>query len=130
MKESKKYEDSFKRQVVLEVLSGRVSKEEARIRYNIGGKSTILEWMRVYAGYRTRDFGVNPVPLLSEMKEDKEKRALEAEIKRLKAELEYAKLRGHAYQIMVEIAREDYNLDLEKKLGAKRSESSKKKTQK
>ena len=128
MRKSKKYEESFKRQVVLDILSGRITKEEARLRYNIGGNSVILEWMRVYSGHKQREFGLDPVPLLEGMKEDKEKIQLEEKIKQLKAELEYAQLKGRAYQIMVEIAKRDYNLDLEKKFGAKRSESSKKKT--
>ena len=49
MKKTKKYENSFKHQVVLEVLSGKITKEEARKRYNIGGNTTILDWMRQYA---------------------------------------------------------------------------------
>jgi len=128
MKKRKKYAESFKRQVVLEVLNGRVTKEEARLRYNIGGKSLILEWMRVYAGHKQREFGFDPVALLQDMKEDKEKIALEQKIRQLEAELEYAKLKGRAYQVMVEIAKRDYNLDLEKKPGAKRSQSSRRKT--
>jgi transposase-like protein len=40
------YSESFKRRVVLEVLSGSITKEGARLRYGIGGNSTILEWMR------------------------------------------------------------------------------------
>jgi flagellar biosynthesis chaperone FliJ len=44
---------------------------------------------------------------------------LEARIEQLEEELEISKLKGKAYQIMVEIAKEDYGIDLEKKRGAK-----------
>lgn len=130
MRKTKKYENSFKRQVILEVLSGSVTKEEARKRYEIGGKSTILDWMREYAGLKMKLTGSNPIPLLRDMKEDTNKAELEEKIKQLEARLEYAELKGRAYQIMVEIAKEQYNLDLEKKSGAKQFKNSKKSDQK
>jgi len=46
------YSESFKLRVVLEVLSGSITKEGARLRYRIGGNSTILEWMRSYAAQK------------------------------------------------------------------------------
>jgi len=129
-KTTKKYEDSFKRKVVLEVLSGLITKEEARIRYNIGGNSTILDWMRQYAGLKIKTAGSDPIPILRNMDESKDSSELEKKIKELEAKLKYAELKGRAYQIMVEIAREKYGLDLEKKHGAKQSKNSKKSDQK
>jgi transposase-like protein len=130
MKENKIYTSSFKRQVVQEVLSGQISKEGARKRYGIGGKTTILDWMRVYAGFKTKETGTNPLLNLQAMQIDNEKARLEEEIKRLQSELDLAKLKGRAYQIMVEIAKEQYGVDLEKKSGAKPSKPSKKNSQK
>jgi|LakMenEpi03Aug12_release.lakeMendotaPanAssembly.Ray.scaffolds.fasta_scaffold1555274_1 transposase-like protein len=130
MKENKIYTSSFKRQVVQEVLSGQISKEGARKRYGIGGNTTILDWMRVYAGFKTKETGTNPLLNLQAMQIDNDKARLEEEIKRLQSELDLAKLKGRAYQIMVEIAKEQYGLDLEKKSGAKPSKPSKKNSQK
>jgi len=130
MKKRKDYTSAFKRQVVEDVLSGRITKEGARLRYKIGGNSTILDWMRVYAGYKTKQAGTDPMPNLHTMQLDSEKARLEEEIKRLQSELDLAKLKGRAYQIMVEIAKEQYNLDLEKKLGAKPSKPLNKSSQK
>jgi transposase-like protein len=130
MKENKIYTSSFKRQVVQEVLSGQISKEGARKRYGIGGNTTILDWMRVYAGFKTKETGTNPLLNLQAMQIDNEKARLEEEIKRLQSELDLAKLKGRAYQIMVEIAKEQYGVDLEKKSGAKPSKPSKKNSQK
>jgi transposase-like protein len=123
---TKKYSDSFKREVVLEVLSGSITKEEARLRYNIGGKTTILDWMRVYAGVKMKTSGVNPIPLLKDMRKNNDKLELEKKVRDIEAKLEHAELKGRAYQIMVEIAKEKYGLDLEKKHGAKQSKNSKK----
>lgn len=129
MNTSKSYDRLFKQQVVLEVLSGTITKEEARRRYNIGGKSTVLDWMREFAGLKMRDAGSDPLPILHTMDQNKDKAELEEKIKQLEAKLEYAELKGRAYQIMVEIAKEQYNLDLEKKSGAKQFKNSKKSDQ-
>lgn len=60
------------------------------------------------------------------MKDDSKNLELEKKIKELEAKLEYAELKGRAYQIMVEIAKDQYNLDLEKKCGVKPMKNSKK----
>lgn len=130
MKVSKIYNDAFKRKVVTEVLSGELTKEQARLRYNIGGKSTILDWMRKYAGFKMRTAGCDPLPILQNMSTDDTEEELKDRIRQLEAKLEHAELKGRAYQIMVEIAKEQYNLDLEKKSGAKQSKNSKKNNRK
>jgi transposase-like protein len=126
MRTSKTYNEALKRRVVAEVLSGSITKEEARLRYGIGGNSTILDWMRKFAGVKMRSAGVDPVPILKAMKAEDSKEELKDKINQLEAKLKYAELKGRAYQVMVEIAKEQYNLDLEKKSGAKQSKSSKK----
>jgi transposase-like protein len=131
MNEQKRYDENFKQRVVQEVLNGEITKEEARRRYNIGGKSTVLKWMRTMSGIKANEFGTNPIPILQSMGQDKEEASrLKAEIKRLKAALEHSELKGRAYQIMVEIAKEKYGIDLEKKPGAKQSKNSKRKSRK
>ncbi len=56
------------------------------------------------------------------MKKDDEKEKLKHKIKKLEAKLEQVELKGRAYQIMVEIAKEQYNIDL-KKTSTKRSKN-------
>lgn len=123
MKTSETYNEAFKRRVVSEVLSGSITKEEARIRYGIGGKSTILDWMRKFAGIKMRSAGVDPLPMLQAMKAEESKEELKDKIKQLEAKLKHAELKGRAYEIMIKIAKEQYNLDLEKKFGAKQSKN-------
>lgn len=130
MSKKKEYTSNFKRHVIEEVLSGKITKEGAKLRYEIGGNTTILDWMRVYAGYKTKQTGTDPLPNLQAMQTDDEKARLEDEVKRLQSELDLARLKGRAYQIMVELAKEQYGLDLEKKSGAKPSKHSKKNIQK
>lgn len=42
------YSENFKKQLVRDVESGKITKEEARRKYNIGGHSTVLKWCRKY----------------------------------------------------------------------------------
>jgi transposase-like protein len=112
--------DDTKRKIVSEVLSGKFTKEEARRFYGIKNKSAILGWMRIFAGGSGREANLDPIPLLKDMSEHSDNTAkLEARIEQLEEELEISKLKGKAYQIMVEIAKEDYGINLEKKRGAK-----------
>jgi transposase-like protein len=112
--------ESLKRKIVLEVLSGKLSKEQARRVYGIKSKSGILEWMRKFASIDPKAHGIDPIPKLKTLQDDtKEILDLKSKIKNLEAQLKYTEFKGRAYQIMVEIAKEQYNLDLEKKFGAK-----------
>ena len=127
MRKQQKFDLSFKLKVVEEVLTGVFSKEQARVHYGIKGNSIILNWIRNYAGV----YLSAPQTEANKMKEqNQEEGKLRAEINRLQAQLAQAELKSRAYQIMVEIAKEQYNLDLEKKLGAKPSKDSKKNSQK
>jgi transposase-like protein len=127
MRKQQKFDLPFKLKVVEEVLNGVYTKEQARVHYGIKGNSIILNWMRNYAGV----YLSAPQIEFDKMKEKNQEEAkLRAEINRLKAQLAQAELKSRAYQIMVEIAKDQYNLDLEKKLGAKPSKHSKKNSQK
>jgi transposase len=130
MSDLEQYSEDSRRKIVIEVLSGTLSKEQARQVYGIKSKSAILEWMRIFAGL-PRNAAVDPIPLLKNMNEERDDiRGLKARIKRLEEELKITRLKGKAYQIMVDIAKDEYGLDLEKKLGAKQSNDSKKKNRK
>jgi transposase len=130
MSDLEQYSEDSRRKIVIEVLSGTMSKEQARQVYGIKSKSAILEWMRIFSGL-PRNAAVDPIPLLKNMFEEKDDiRELKARIKQLEEELKLSRLKGKAYQIMVDIAKEEYGLDLEKKSGAKQSRDSKKKNPK
>lgn len=129
MRKEEQFSEESKRQIVTEVLSGKLTKEQARHIYGIKSKSAILEWMRIFAGMDRR-VPQDPLPILKNMSEKQDTNSeLKARIKELEEELKLSRLKGRAYQIMVDIAREEYGLDLEKKSGAKQFKDSKKKNQ-
>lgn len=114
----------------MEVLSGTLTKEQARNIYGIKSKSAILEWMRIFAGLERR-VPKDPLPILRNMSEKEDSTGeLKGRIRQLEEELKLSRLKGRAYQIMVDIAKEEYGLDLEKKSGAKQFNDSEKKNRK
>ncbi len=131
MLKRERFSDERKRKIVQEVLSGEFTKEQARRIYGIKSKSGILEWMRSFASIPPKSHGVDPLQKLRMMKQETDETAkLKARIAELEEQLVYSELKGRAYQIMVENAKRDYNLDLEKKPGAKSFINSKKKGRK
>ena len=57
-------QESTKLKIVQEVLRGEFTKEQARCIYKIKGKSSVLNWMRKYAGIDQRSYGVDPTSQL------------------------------------------------------------------
>ncbi len=109
------YPESFRIKVVKEIENGLLSKEAARRKYGIGGKSTVLSWCRKY--------GREDYPNMSkEIKgrlntaDEKDKRIAE-----LETLLKQKELATDALESLIEVANEMYGTDLKKKVGLKRS---------
>ena len=121
------YSESFKWEVVQSVLEGRMTKEQARVAYDVKGNCSILYWMRKFSGnadYRTdHTFGVHK----DEMSKSKEQVELQSKVKELEESLRLANLRADLWHKMIEVAERDLNLDIKKKYGAQPSKRSEKK---
>lgn len=89
----------FKRQVVLGVLSGKETRKKAKRPYHVGGSSTVFRWMRQFAGLKLNSADSYQIPILRDMKDDSKN---------------------------LELEKDQYNLDLEKKCGVKPIKNSKK----
>ena len=117
-KELIKYSETFKWQVVQEVLADKLTKEEARIAYGIKSNCAILYWMRKYSGnedYRNTHSLTNN---LAQMHNSKEQQKLKDRIKQLEEELKRANLRADLWQTMIEVAEQQLKIDIKKKYGA------------
>jgi transposase-like protein len=118
------YDDSFKRKVVDEFLKGKLTKIELRRKYNIGGKSAILTWMR-QLGYADCNRWPKKIKFRVESTHtsmptgDKDKLELEKENRELKRKLEDEKLRSEAYLRIIEKAEEELKISLKKKFSSK-----------
>ena len=106
-----KFTETFKRQVIAEVLSGRLSKEQARKQYQIRGKSLIINWIRKF------DL---PTPIYMSEQSLNEK-DLQTKIKRLERELEDAQLKAEEYSKMIDIAERELKISIRKKSNTKQS---------
>lgn len=114
------YSKTFKLQVVEEVLKGAISKEAARKKYGIRGKSAILKWMRkfeVSIHHHVPEFFL-------EMKdaEKTEKEALLKRIAELERALDAAQLKSEVYSKMIDVAERELKISIRKKSSTKQSE--------
>jgi len=112
------YSESFKRRVVAEVESGLITKEAARRKYNIGGKSTVLKWCRKYgklSGGRIN--AEEPMPDKDELL--KELELLRKQNSELCKKLEDAELKAFALEKLIEVAERKLGVEIKKKIGAK-----------
>lgn len=111
------YSESFKIKVVKEVESGVMTKEQARRRYGIKGKSAVLNWCRKYG--RNEHLGTNRIGFKTGSDESEELMELRAEKATLEAELEVSKLKVASLEALIEVADKMYSTDLKKKVGLK-----------
>ena len=116
---SSKYSRLFKLQVIEEVASGKITKEEARTKYGIRGKSAVLNWMRKF-GFADK---LELSDYLNQMKEDDltENDKLKKRIRELEAALRDAKLKEEFYSRMIERAEQELKIKIRKKSNTKQS---------
>jgi len=129
-KQPQEYSEDFKWQVVQEVLSGKLSKAEANRLYGIRSKSAILYWMRQNSGITNYRESTKILSSKESMKSKQEIIALEEELQKLQDRLKRERNKSALYEKMLEIAEEEYGINIRKKYGAKQSNALKKKSSK
>jgi len=112
------YSESFKLGVIQRVLSGEMSKEQARIAYGIAGNSSILTWMRAF-GYATDSPPSLPMKNTSQPSASNEAKTLKKEIKHLHKRLELEQQRSEFYQTIIDIAEREWGISIRKKFDTK-----------
>jgi transposase-like protein len=115
----KYYSRAFKLQVIEEVLSGELTKEQARRKYDIRGKSGVLNWMRKFGLSGQKRLPENFVQMKEEdLPDDK---ALKNRIKELERALEDARLKAEGYSRMIDLAERELKVSIRKKSSTKQS---------
>ena len=104
-----RYSESFKIKVVKEVEQGLLTKEQARTKYGINGKSMVLYWCRRYGIEEYKLKKKNIVKNYTPDEKDKK-------IAELEARLAHEKFKVDALESMIEVANEIYGTDLKKNL--------------
>ena len=109
------YEISFRRWLVSEIDSGRISIHEAKERFQMPShfSTSLRDWQRKYS----EEFHLS----LSQMssKELSDNKKLEARIKELEKQLEYAQIKNVALNTMIDIAETELKIPIRKKSGSK-----------
>lgn len=110
------YSEQLKRQVVREYEAG-ASIESLRRKYQIGGKSTIQNWIKKYRGFEK--------PLNELPKSELEKMLVDLhfehsqQLEKTRTELKQAQLRIAYLESMVGLAEDLFGVDLKKKFAGK-----------
>lgn len=105
------YSDSFKLGVVTRIVAGQITKEQARLDYRIGGKSTILEWMRKF-GYCSS----SPISTSMNRSDDPSDRtALAKKVRELEKQLQTERQRSEFYRTMIDVAERELGIPIKKK---------------
>ncbi len=101
------YSEAFKLMVVAEYERGFLSKLQIKDKYNIGGKSRVLEWCRLYGKLNYSPKGGS---IVRPMRDPQKKR-----IQELERQLEDARLTIIAYKKLIEIAEREDGISIIKK---------------
>ncbi len=111
----KQYETSFRRWLVQEIESKRMSWQEARSRFQLPFRFDITykEWQKKYSQEI-----ILSLPLMT-AEERINLKKLEARTKELEKQLELAQMRLTAVNTMIDIAEKEYKLEIRKKSGPK-----------
>lgn len=129
----KDYSLSFKLQLVEELEQGHLTKSQAKTKYGIQGDSTVTKWLKKYGNFdwehqRPRTMSVTPEQRIVE---------LEAKVKLLekqKARAEYMAERADKkviiFDMLVDLAEKEYDIQIRKNYTPELSTSTKKSTKK
>ncbi len=112
------YSNSFKQKVVEDVLSGRFTKEQVRKIYGIKGKSEVLNWIRKFEKQGKNCYETSNITNFVGMKKTLEEQRLLEELLKIKELLRIAELKAELWHRAIEIAEEQFEIDIVKKFGA------------
>jgi len=110
-----RYSLAFKQKIVSEIETGKLSIEQARNIYDIGGGSTIQRWLKKFGKHHLLSKVVR-----IEMKDEKDKlKELERQKQELESALAQAHLKNICLESLIESVEEHYKVDVKKTFGQK-----------
>ena len=117
-----KFTEEDKIAIVAEYVSGHLPASQIIEKYHISSRQVFFNWMDKYVNEKelvSLSDETNPSdPMAKKSPEDRVKE-LEAENKQLQKALELEKLRSKAYDTMIDVAEETFNIPIRKKPGTK-----------
>lgn len=106
---------SFKLSVVQEVEIGKLKYKQAQFKYEIQGKSSVLEWLRKYGNFdwehqTPSSMAKSPEQKLLEL--EQKLRQLEKQNNRLKAQAAQSEKKAILFDMMINLAEKEYNIPI------------------
>ncbi len=113
-------DDSDREQVVLEILRGAMTPEEAKAKYMLASISSIYTWIGKYVS-QSESLSLQPQTSedMANKSKDDQIRELKAALKQAQKKAELEELRAKAYDKMITLAEESFNIPIRKKSGTK-----------
>ena len=112
-----KYSEEFKRFVCNDYLTGSLTRREVEVKHGIGN-SRLTYWLRE-KGYDYLKPRIVSLPIMKESINNFNKNDSEKSISDLKKELQEAQLLAEAYRKMIELAEQDFKVQIVKKSNTK-----------
>ena len=129
----KDYSVSFKLQLVEEIEQGHLTKNQAKVKYGIQGDSTVTKWLKKYGNFDWED----QIPRAMSTTPEQKILELEAKVKLLekqKARAEHLAERADKkviiFDMLVDMAEKEYDIQIRKNYTPELSTSIKKNTKK
>ncbi len=129
----KDYSLSFKLQVVEEIESGQLDRLNAHLKYGIQARSTITQWLRKYGTFDWENLSVVTVAKTPEqhiLELEAKIKLLEKQKARAEHLAERADKKAIIFDMMVDLAEKEYNIQIRKNYAPELSKSLKKNTKK
>ena len=119
-RKNQRYSWAFKRQVIAECLEKGSTQAEASVKYGLSDR-LVHSWVKGYVS----DLNNRKVHTFKSMRPEEQKQyeALKEQNEALKKELEFAQMKARAMEIMIDLAKEEYGIDITKNSGARQPAS-------
>jgi transposase len=122
LKQVRIFSEELRKQIVGQIERGELTVSQAKREYSIGGIQTIYNWLYRYS--RTLKKGTRMV--MEKDSQEKTSQELRKRIKELEAALGRKSLEADLFRVIVDLASDEYKIDLKKTFGEQASGSPKK----
>lgn len=115
-----KAEEHDKVNAVLDILKGVTTAEDVRKKFDITSINSVYTWIGKYVSQeKSLSLEEQTEEDMAKKSKDDQIRELKAQLKQARKEAELEKLRAHAYDTMINLAEETFNIPIRKKSGTK-----------
>ncbi len=115
-----KAEESDRIEAVLDILKGATTPEEVKEKYGITSINSVYTWIGKYISQeKSLSLQDQTEKDMANKSKDDQIRELKAKLKQAEKKAEYEALRAHAFDTMINLAEEKFNIPIRKKSGTK-----------